>query len=328
MGTIHKPRSGSLAYLPRKRAKKETPRIHHWPTAEDGEVKPQGFAGYKAGMTHLMAVDNTKNSVTKGLEVMIPVTVVEVHPMRIAAIRIYKEGYFGKKTKKDIYAEMPEELGSRLTKPKKEKKPDIEKALKELGEISDIRLLAHTQPSKNSTPKKKPDIMEVALSGPKEKKLEYAKSILGNEITISDIFEPNQYVDITSVTKGKGFQGAIKRMGIKKQPRKSTKRTRHIGTGGAWTPTKKLWTEPQAGQMGYHTRTEFNKVIVSIGSEGEKITPAGGFLRYGPVKGSYVVLKGSIPGPTKRIIRFTPARRPPKKEPSYEITEINLRSKQ
>lgn len=279
-------------------------------------------------MTHLMAVDNTDKSVTNGLEVMIPVTIIETNPMRVAAARVYKKGYFGKQTQTDIWASELPDLDRRITPPKKEKKPDFAAVKKDLDAVEDVRLLAYTLPKKTHAPKKTPDLMEIALTGPVDKKLDYASDKLGKELTLADTFEANQYVDVTAVTKGKGFQGIIKRWNNPKQPRKATKRTRHMGSGGAWTPTKKLWTEPQAGQMGYHTRTEYNKIILDVGEKGDAVTPAGGFLHYGPVAGNYVVVKGSIPGPAKRLIRLTPARRPPKKTPSYEITEVNTDSKQ
>jgi large subunit ribosomal protein L3 len=61
------------------------------------------------------------------------------------------------------------------------------------------------------------------------------------------------------------------------------------------------------GQMGYQQRTEFNKRILKIGENPAEITPAGGFLHYGQLKSPYVLVKGSIPGPTKRLIRIRPA---------------------
>ena len=51
----HQPRKGSVAFSPRKRVAKETPRIKAWPSNE--EPKLLGLAGYKAGMTHAMVVD-------------------------------------------------------------------------------------------------------------------------------------------------------------------------------------------------------------------------------------------------------------------------------
>ena len=61
------------------------------------------------------------------------------------------------------------------------------------------------------------------------------------------------------------------------------------------------------GQMGYQQRTEFNKRILKIGEDGTEITPAGGFLHYGLLKSPYVLIKGSVPGPVKRLVRIRPA---------------------
>ena len=82
--------------------------------------------------------------------------------------------------------------------------------------------------------------------------------------------------------------------------------------------------------MGYHQRTEFNKRILKIGENGEEVTPKGGFLRYGPVKGMYLMLKGSVPGPAKRLIRLRYPARPPKEvsETPPEITYVALESLQ
>ena len=66
----HQPRKGSVAFSPRKRVAKETPRIKAWPSNE--EPKLLGLAGYKAGMTHAMVVDNDKNSPSHGMTVFTP----------------------------------------------------------------------------------------------------------------------------------------------------------------------------------------------------------------------------------------------------------------
>ena len=44
-----------------------------------------------------------------------------------------------------------------------------------------------------------------------------------------------------------------------------------------------------------------------IGTNGDEITPEGGFLHYGLVRGPYVLIKGSVPGPNKRLVRIRPA---------------------
>jgi large subunit ribosomal protein L3 len=64
--------------------------------------------------------------------------------------------------------------------------------------------------------------------------------------------------------------------------------------------------------MGYHQRTEFNKRLMFIGTDGTKITPEGGFPGYGLVRNEYVLIKGSVPGPIKRLVRIRHAIRPGK----------------
>lgn len=64
MASIHRPKRGSLAFSPRKRAKSHIPRFRAWPEAT-GEPRLQGFAGYKVGMTHVIMVDDIKNSLTQ-----------------------------------------------------------------------------------------------------------------------------------------------------------------------------------------------------------------------------------------------------------------------
>jgi large subunit ribosomal protein L3 len=47
-----------------------------------------------------------------------------------------------------------------------------------------------------------------------------------------------------------------------------------------------------------------------MGENGERITPEGGFLSYGAVRNGYILLHGSVPGPTKRLVRLRHAIRP------------------
>jgi len=84
----HRPRHGSMGFSPRKRATSPIPHFSSWPELREGP-KLQGFAGYKAGMTHVFVVDYRKASTTSGQEVAVPVTVVEVPPMRALAVRFY-----------------------------------------------------------------------------------------------------------------------------------------------------------------------------------------------------------------------------------------------
>ena len=81
--------------------------------------------------------------------------------------------------------------------------------------------------------------------------------------------------------------------------------------------------------MGYQQRTEYNKRILKIGSDGAAVTPAGGFIRYGMVTGPYILVHGSIPGPSKRLIRMRPAIRPTATADLMpEVSYVSLQSKQ
>ena len=57
MGKRHHPRRGSMAYGPRKRAGRHFGHVNSWPTSDASEVRIQGFAGWKAGMTHVLSRD-------------------------------------------------------------------------------------------------------------------------------------------------------------------------------------------------------------------------------------------------------------------------------
>jgi large subunit ribosomal protein L3 len=84
---------------------------------------------------------------------------------------------------------------------------------------------------------------------------------------------------------------------------------------------------PQQGQTGYHQRTELNKRLVDLGDDA--VTPDGGFVNYGEVDGPYALVKGSVPGPDKRLVRFRPAVRPadqPRLDP--EVRYVSTASNQ
>lgn len=328
----HKPRRGSLAFSPRVRAKSPVPHVRSWP--ETQETCIPGIGGYIAGMTHVMMIDDRKTSLTYNQTIAVPVTVVEVPPVFIFGIRLYGKGPRGLKTIGEIWnPKLPENMRRKVTIPKK---VDLEKRLEEMeklvkdGKVQEIRVLCCTQPWLTSLPKKKPDIYEVPISGPNLlEKWEKAKSLLGKELRVSEVFREGEYIDVIAITKGKGFQGPVKRWGVKILPRKTEGGRRQVGTLGPWHPAKVMWTVPQAGQMGYHQRTELNKRILKIGENGSEVTPAGGFLRYGPVKTNYVLIAGSVPGPTKRFVMLRKAIRGPREPLSKPvITYISLSSKQ
>ena len=328
MSKRHRPRRGSMGYSPRKRARAETPHIKSWPEG-GGKPKIQGFLGYKAGMTHAFVADYRPTSTTSGREITMPVSVVETPPIKIAAVRTYKKTFHGLQTISEIWAEkLDPELSKRLPLAKKEKKKkwDFTK------DADEIRVLVYTQPKLvTGIPKKTPEIRELNIRGGSiEDQINYAKEILGKEIKINDAVKEGDMLDIIAVTKGKGFQGVVKRWGVKLLTHKNSKHRRMIGTAGSWHPNWIQATVPQAGQMGYHQRTEYNKRILKIGENGEEITPAGGFPRYGVVRNSYILLHGSIPGPVKRLISMRDAIRYQRgvEVEKPEITYISTTSKQ
>ncbi len=333
MGSAHHPRRGSMAYYPRKRAKSMVPRIRSWPEVEEGP-RIQGFAGYKAGMTHVLTVDWRKKTTTAGQEIITPVTVIEVPPMKVAGVRFYYRDMYGLKSAGEVWAEeLDAELKRKLAIPK-------EHHGRVPSEFDEVRIIAYTQPKLVSgVPKKAPDIMEIRVGGGTvEERKDYALNLLGKEISFSDFRTDGKFVDVLAITKGKGFQGHTKRFGVKLLSHKNSKHRRMIGTLGPWHPDWVRYTVPQAGQMGYHQRTEYNKRIIKfvdfVEEGGEKklamdITPDGGFLHYGEVRNPYVLVHGSVPGPAKRLVKFRdPIRQVLDDVDSIEITHVSRASKQ
>ena len=331
MPATRRPRKGSMGYSPRKRARSITARISTWPEGGDG-AKLQGFAAYKAGMTHAFIVDYRPRSTTAGQEVQVPVTVLEVPPMKICAIRFYEDTAYGRKAVGEVWSKsLDKELSRKLPVPK-EYDEKAGWAGAEKLEYDDIRALVSTQPTLVSgLPKKKPELMEVRIGGGKmEDRLAYAKSVLGKAVTIKDFTKEGEMIDVSSITKGKGWQGTTKRWGTKLLMHKNSKHRRLVGTLGTKRPNYVRPTVPQGGQIGFHQRTELNKRVLKIGDKGEEITPKGGFLHYGVVKNGYMLVHGTIPGPSKRIVRL----REPVRAGGVKLTEppqitfVSIESKQ
>jgi len=228
--------------------------------------------------------------------------------------------------------EPPEELDRKLTLPENF---ETEQTLKKLDETPDqlrtIRVLAMTQPKQTSLAKKKPDMAEIEVGGGTiPQQIDYAKALLGKTITPTELFKEGQYIDTASISVGKGWQGPVKRWGVTKLQHKGKKTKRGIATLGPWNPHHVQYTIARAGQMGYHQRTEYNKRILKIGKDGKEVTPKGGFLRYGEIKGPYMLIQGSIAGTEKRPIKLRFPARPPSSIPEEppQITQISLESPQ
>jgi large subunit ribosomal protein L3 len=336
MPKINRPRRGSLAYSPRKRAKSHVPKYQSWPEFSGAPVL-QSFAGYKVGMTHVIMVDDHKNSPTEGKDVMVPVTVIEVPSMKVAAIRAYTRDTYGKHPLSEVWAdELDSSLGRRINLPKDYNSAEARKRIEDAiaaGQVAEIFAVMHTVPAGiTGVPKKVPDLMETKVSGgAPQQQYEFAAGLLGKDVSLNNVIQIGAYADVTAITTGKGTQGPVKRWGVALRKRKHSRggKERHVGTLGPWNPHHIRWQVPQTGQMGYQQRTEFNKRVLKIGEDGTEITPAGGFLHYGLLKSPYVLIKGSVPGPVKRLVRIRPAIRQGEHQPRSPVIEfMSVQSKQ
>ncbi len=310
----HRPRRGSMGFYPRKRAKSIVARVRTWVDPLIGKPMLLGFAGYKAGMAHVVMIEDRPTSPLYGKEIVVPVTIIDCPPLYVCGIRFYKATPYGLLTMTEVWANnikeahpdvervvtLPEKLEFNIDEVKK-------KVLDNLDVIEEIRAIVATRPRLSGIGKKTPEVFEIPIGGvlDKVKLIEYAFSILGKDINVTDVFKEGWYVDVISITKGKGTAGVIKRFGVKEKPRwhKHRKGSRKIGSVGPQKPAV-MFTTPMAGQLGFHQRTEYNKRILKIGLDGSEVTPAGGFKHYGVIKGPYVVLAGSVPGPPKRLVKM------------------------
>ena len=114
---------------------------------------------------------------------------------------------------------------------------------------------------------------------------------LADEIK-ADIFAEGDKVDVTAISKGKGFQGAIKRHGQHTCPKThGSKNHRHAGSNGmASDPSKVMKGKKMPGQMGHVQITIQNLEVVKIDAEN-----------------NVILVKGSVPGPKKSLVTLKAA---------------------
>ena len=247
----------------------------------------------------------------------------------------------------------------------------IEKMRSILDKVREIRILGLTQPYLTGIGKKRPELIEIKIGASRiEDAFNYGVNLLGREVHLpsleyiaetarrwignshqdvknrieelktqlkhvyAGIFEPGKLVDVIGVTKGKGFEGVVKRHGVKIMPRwhKHRKGYRRIGSVGPATPGV-MRTVPRPGQLGFHRRVEYNKRVAWLGVDLSmiglglipEINPKSGFKHYGLVKNDYIVVEGSVMGPPKRLIMLRAPIRPGKpSEVEYEVAYIHI----
>ena len=121
----------------------------------------------------------------------------------------------------------------------------------------------------------------------REFKFENANEFQLNQEIKADIFAVGDKVDVTGTSKGKGYQGVIKRLGQHRGPMKhGSKFHRHQGSNGpATTPGKVRKGKGMPGHMGVETVTTQNLEVVRV-----------------DVEKNLILIKGACPGPNKSLI--------------------------
>jgi large subunit ribosomal protein L3 len=319
----HAPRRGSMAFYPRGRAKALRPRVRAWPRS--GEPRLLGFPGYKVGMAHMVMIDDRPATPNFGKPLYSPVTLLATPAVHICAVKAYAQTAYGRKTLTEVWAkELPKGIERKVRINAEKASANLE-GMKRLEErIHQTSVLVATIPKEVKLEQKKPYLFEVGVGGDPREALKYALSILGKKVSVHEVLKPGLYVDTIAVTKGKGTQGPVKRFGIKRKPHKARKSVRAVGSLGPIAPGNVMFTVPRAGQMGFHQRTEHNKRVLMVANTKDRdLTPPGGFNRFGRLSGDYVVVRGSVPGPQKRLVILRPAIRPtPQKVQEPKILEL------
>jgi large subunit ribosomal protein L3e len=322
------PRHGSLAFSLRKRSKTIRPAISAFPA--DTPSRPihlTAFVAYKAGMTHVVRsrMQMAKNK-QLSRELLDAVTIMEAPPMVVFGVVGYERTGTGLRRLGPVMAPNPSEGVMRrihgrgyaraMEKQGTYDEATAQEAAEEIRRrAAVVRVLCQTQPTRiRSLGLKKAHISEIQVNGGTvSEKVDWAVERLEKEVSIRDVFSVGELIDTIGVTKGKGFQGVVKRFGVRKQPRKSRKGIRKVACIGAWHPSRVMYSVARAGQMGYHRRTEINKMVYMVGNGNDRIstefdltkkaiTPMGGFPHYGVVRNDFVMLKGCVTGPKKRVV--------------------------
>jgi len=317
------PRRGSLAYLPRARAKSMEARIRTWPEQDGDQPKLLAHAGFKAGCIRIASIDDRDKTPNFGKQLVSLGTVVVTPPITVVGIRGYAKDRYGLDSIFDVYAkDLPKEL-LRLFVAKSDEKT-LELVEKSLGRTTDLFAIAAVFPRHAGREQKKPYVFEVAVKGGDiTKQFAFLKDLLGKEIKVDQVFQKGGDVDVAAITKGKGIEGPITRWGVKKKQHKSRKSVRALGTLGPISPATIMYTVPRAGQRGFHQRTQYNNriMIMSNTEKNEfKINPNGGFKHFGLVQGDFIVIRGSIPGTYRRLVKL----RAPVRQRVSKITQPNI----
>lgn len=117
---------------------------------------------------------------------------------------------------------------------------------------------------------------------------------VGDIINAGDIFKAGEFVDVTGTSKGKGFQGRVKRFNQSRGPMgHGSGLHRQMGSTGSINANRVFKAQPMPGQMGNVKRTISNLEVIKV-------------------ENNYLLVKGSIPGPKKGFVVIKEAIKNPK----------------
>lgn len=232
----------------------------------------KGILGKKIGMTQIFDEEGK----------VIPVTVIEAGPCVVIqkktnendGYEAIKVGFEDKKVRVvDVKKyEIKRKVDGKIVKEEKEsKKYNVPKPLKGIFDKLNIPF--------------KKFIRELRLD-------DIDKYEVGQEIRVN-IFEPGEKVDVTGISKGKGFQGIIKRFNAKRGPMAhGSKYHRGVGSmGGSTFPARVFKNKPMPGRMGNEKVTVQNLEVVKVDAERNLLLVKGAVP--GP-RGGYLIIKDSV----------------------------------
>lgn len=129
------------------------------------------------------------------------------------------------------------------------------------------------------------------------------------QVVSADLFEAGEYVDVTGTSKGKGFQGSIKRHNQARGPMgHGSKSHRVTGSLGDIRGTVKK-TKKMPGHMGHEQVTVQNLEVVAVDTES-----------------NIILVKGSIPGPNKSFVIIKSAVKMDKAPLAIELVDVKIES--
>jgi len=321
------PRRGSMAFYPRVRARSLESRIRTWSDPKLEKSSLLGFAGYKVTNLNVLSVDDREKTPNYGKNLMNSSTLIATPPLKIIGIRAYAETAYGKNAILDAFAKDNDKYLSKKAS-FKYKEGKLDEINAHIDKIKHVVAIVSSYPATASLSQKKPFVWEIPIGGKDTKtKIDYVVSNFGKQVNIKDVFETGQFIDISAITRGKGIEGPITRFGVKRKQHKSRKSVRALGTLGPISPAVVTYTVPRQGQRGFHQRTEYNKRILIISNSEKdndfKINPDGGFEHFGMIKNDYIIVKGSVPGVPKRLVKMRfPIRTVGKKILEPKVVEV------